>query len=545
MTLRLSLIMAMILVSFETLPVLAQPGMPPTPPRRLPTVQPPSTEQQASQSSTPSSDSISADLTNMPVQALAKYVSDLTGKNFILDERVKGRVSLLLPSGVEPDQIFDLFVSVLRMKGLVVVPEGNLYLIRPILENPVDRGVHVIRVLNANAEDLAKIITGILTNSRNMAGTMPVRQVTSPGDFEGQITVLADKATNSLIVTGTERDFKLLKGVINDLDIPRRQVYVEAVIMEVTLEKFRQLGATLTGSGSTMLAPGIGLRGGLNADPDSTPANNQATSSLASSTTSASIPLPGSFSAKLLLQALASTADTNILSAPQILATDGQKARIVVGSNVPFLTGTAQSSGGQTVQTVERRDIGVTLEFTPQILANAKIRLDVRQEISDLVPGASTEILTKIGPSTTKREATTSLIIDHEQTVVIGGLVKDNITKTTQGIPFLSDIPFIGWLFKSESFTAQKTNLLIFLTPRLITTPADAETIREDVADSADGFTATKSPLSKDSWQERLDHIKKGQPLRSKQRNGAPLTTVQPGPSTSNTPDPFSTALPR
>jgi general secretion pathway protein D len=173
-----------------------------------------------------------------------------------------------------------------------------------------------------------------------------------------------------------------------------------------------------------------------------------------------------------------SMTDTNILSTPQILAADNQKAKIVVGENVPFPTGQAQGITGGTLVTIERKDVGVTLEITPQVLEDDLIRLEIKQEISAIEAGVAQTIGTgtssvPVGPTTTKRSMETTAIAQNAQTLVIGGLVRDNILLTENKIPLLGDIPFLGWLFRSQTRQTQKLNLLVFLTPHLVKNEID------------------------------------------------------------------------
>ena len=179
------------------------------------------------------------------------------------------------------------------------------------------------------------------------------------------------------------------------------------------------------------------------------------------------------------LHALITRTDANVLSTPQLMTVDNQKARIVVGQNVPFLTGSTTSNvGAATVQTVERRDVGVTLELLPQILEGERIRLDIRQEISALT-NTPPEILVRLGPTTDKRETTTSVIVNDHESVVIGGLIKDNLIVNESKIPLLGDIPGLGWLFRFTSRSVQKSNLLVFLTPTIIKEEKEASAVRE------------------------------------------------------------------
>jgi len=165
--------------------------------------------------------------------------------------------------------------------------------------------------------------------------------------------------------------------------------------------------------------------------------------------------------------------DTNVLSTPQVLAADNQKAKIVVGENRPFPTGQAQGITGGTLVTIERKDVGVTLELTPQVLEDDLIRLEIKQEITAIAENVAQTIGSgtasiPVGPTTTKRSMETTTVALDQQTLVVGGLVRDNITLSERKIPLLGDIPWLGWLFKSQSRTTEKLNLLVFLTPHLV-----------------------------------------------------------------------------
>ena len=159
---------------------------------------------------------------------------------------------------------------------------------------------------------------------------------------------------------------------------------------------------------------------------------------------------------RAFLQLLLSLTDTNVLSTPQVLAADNQKAKIVVGENRPFPTGQAQGITGGTLVTIERKDVGVTLELTPQVLENDLIRLEIKQEITAIAENVAQTIgsgtsSVPVGPTTTKRSMETTTIAKDQQTIVIGGLVRDNIIINERKVPLLGDIPFLGWLFKFQS----------------------------------------------------------------------------------------------
>jgi len=179
------------------------------------------------------------------------------------------------------------------------------------------------------------------------------------------------------------------------------------------------------------------------------------------------------FNVGALIQAVATDANINVLSTPQILTSDNQKAEIVVGDNVPILTNRSESTGGNFQTQVERKDVGITLRLTPQILESDLVKLDVFQEISNIRSDTPVEFQQQQGVITSKKSATTTVIVQDEQTVVIGGLISDSINDTVKKVPLLGDIPILGWLFKTRSKSSTKTNLLIFLTPHVIKSPED------------------------------------------------------------------------
>jgi general secretion pathway protein D len=181
---------------------------------------------------------------------------------------------------------------------------------------------------------------------------------------------------------------------------------------------------------------------------------------------------------RAFLQLLMNLTDTNILSTPQVLAADNQKAKIVVGENRPFPTGQAQGITGGTLVTIERKDVGVTLELTPQVLEDDLIRLEIKQEITAIAENVSQTIGTgtasvPVGPTTTKRSMETTTVAKDQQTLVVGGLVRDNIVINDRKIPFLGDIPFLGWLFRIQTKATEKLNLLVFLTPHIVRDEVD------------------------------------------------------------------------
>jgi type II secretory pathway component GspD/PulD (secretin) len=169
---------------------------------------------------------------------------------------------------------------------------------------------------------------------------------------------------------------------------------------------------------------------------------------------------------------------------------DNQKAKIMVGENVPFITGQTQNAatGSAAIQTsVDRKDVGISLEITPQITSDDSVRLEIKQEISDITttPGLNPNI---VGPSTSKRSADTTVVVKDRQTMVIGGLIRDNVTTATSKVPLLGDIPILGWLFKFKTTKVEKTNLMIFITPYIIKTEVDAGDLTRRKNEAQDNF---------------------------------------------------------
>jgi general secretion pathway protein D len=189
-----------------------------------------------------------------------------------------------------------------------------------------------------------------------------------------------------------------------------------------------------------------------------------------------------------LLHALQTDGNVNVLSTPNILTTDNQKAEIMVGQNVPFTTGQTQNAvtgAGSYFNTIERRDVGIKLSITPQISSDDNVRLEINQEISDVVPAASLAVGDFI---TNKRSAITTVVVKDRETMVIGGLIRDNVTSSESKVPLLGDIPLLGWLFKYKTSKVEKTNLMIFITPYIIKSENEASEIAQKKSEGLEEF---------------------------------------------------------
>ncbi len=564
------------------------------------------------------------------ISTMVKFISDLTGKNFILDDRVKGKISVYSPSKLSIEEAYNVFTSVLELKGFTVVQSGKvakivpsagarqsgftlfpagealpvnesyvaqvtkleyitaqeaLAFLQPMISKDghlsafgpgnlllmvdssinirklhgilqtidterVREGFEIIYLKNASAESTATTIRLWLSNSEGKSSGQPASpgnsntanvqadqrlnallisgnettkkavrelvakldvtppeasskvnvyylentdatemakvldgvvkgisvQPTSPvgagapqaSPFEsGKVTITPDKASNSLVIMASPNDYNNLIQVIKKLDRRSKQVFVQVLIAEVSLDKSSDLGLQtgLVGGGS----PNSNLTLAGVYDPLG------ALGTVGSLLAAGGALTPGVSASPLNITAILKALDTNgllnVLSTPNILTSDNKEAEIFVGENIPFGGQSTVSSGIQTSST-ERKDVGINLKIKPQISEGDYIRMDINQEIS-----AVKEVVT-VGAgltdrSTTKRSAKTSIVVKDNETIVIGGLISDQEQEIISKVPLLGDIPLLGWLFKTKSKTRKKVNLMIMLTPHIVKDAAD------------------------------------------------------------------------
>lgn len=417
---------------------------------------------------------VSLDFNEVELPVFARYMSDVTGKNIILDEKVKGKVSIFSPVRVSREGAYHLFLSALALKGLAVVETAEALQIVPTLSAPPERVIAVYRLQHSVAPDLRSVLSEVVSRSSAIQPVADRPQLRPQAEFEGLVQVFADKPTNSLIVTSTNADQVRIKQIIHDLDVPRNQVYVEAVIMEIGVDRLRQIGSEPLQALGAAKAGSLQGIAGFNRVPEEIASIAQTLSGQAG----AAVSVLNTASVRLFLQLLMTLSDSNILSTPQLLATDNEKAKIVVGENRPFPTGQSQTVGGNTILTIERKDVGITLEITSQVMDNNMVRLLINQEITAIAENVAQTIgtgtaLIPVGPTTTKRAMSTLALARDQQTIVLGGLVRDNVIQNERKIPFLGDIPVLGWLFRFQSKQTEKLSLLIFLTPHVLRTQTD------------------------------------------------------------------------
>ena len=596
------------------------------------------------------------------ISTMVKFISDLTGRNFVLDDRVKGKISVFSPSKLSTEEAYNVFVSVLELKGFTVVQSGKVAKIvpsagakqsnfsllpsgtqAPVNENYVAQvnklenitaqealaflqpmiskdghisaftpgnlilivdsslnirklqgilqvidsertreGFEIIYLKNASAETTATTIrqwlhggdvkpggqaaaapagtASILVDTRlnallvfgNDSAKQAVREMVAKLDVQppeasskvnvyylentdatemakvldgvvkgitaqatpaqpgaaapqtspfesGKVTVTPDKGSNSLVIMASPNDYNNLVQVIKKLDRRSKQVFVQVVIAEVSLDKSRALGVQAGALAAGVL--GKYLQGGGLYDPfgtfgqilGSSSATNSAIATLIGDKLTSS---PRPVTAVALIQALDTKGLVNVLSTPNILTSDNKEAEISVGENVPFQGSTTQSTFG-TTQAVERKDIGINLKIKPQISEGDYIRLDINQEISAVKDskGQAIDLVT------TKRAAKTSIVVKDNETVVIGGLIQDQENESIQKVPLLGDIPGLGWLFKTTSKIRQKTNLMILLIPHIV---KDNDALTNITDDQRDAFVKASKDFNPMDVQKEI-----------------------------------------
>lgn len=372
------------------------------------------------------------------------------------------------------------FVADERTNSLIILAsEIDTMRIRSLvdmLDRETPRGKEKIRVYfleYADAEELAKVLQQV--PSKEAAGAQPKGQAPIVSE---NVQITADKATNSLVITASSEDYQVLEEIIRQLDIPRPMVYIEALFMEVDVNKDFRLGTEWLAAGETEISGrdtffGGGFRQsegsnllGLAADPPIFPGGM----SLGVFTEAIEIAGVQFSNLAAVVQAFKEDREVNILQTPQILTTENQEAKINVSTNIPFQTRTSTSEN-ETFNSFEYRDVGTILSITPHITRERLVRLTLALEVS------AVEDTTDFRPTTLRRTVDTTVIVRDNDTVVIGGLIEDQTASSEFKVPLLGDIPVLGWLFKVRSEASRKTNLYVFLTPRVIKNPEDAERI--------------------------------------------------------------------
>jgi general secretion pathway protein D len=456
-----------------------------------------------------------------------------------------------------------------RTNQLIILANRSSYmrvdkLIRK-LDVPIEGegAIHIYYLENADAEEVSSTLSNLISGSGSSSKSKKSKKKKSKKSkggvaslLEGEVKVTADKGTNALVLQASLKDFLSLKKVIQKLDIRRKQVYVEAVIMEITTSKSRKLG--ISGSGGKIfdydgtnvpLLLGLGGLGMSGLDPSQLTKGGLAVglqgplTDVSTGSTGDASAISGSLSVPtfgFLLQAIQSNSDVNILSTPHILTLDNEEAEIQVGKQIPYRSSSMGGMGGLSsmmslaggmgmggasryggggmssmmnpysmmggmggMGMVQRIDVDLSLKITPQVNESDFVKLKIDQSIEDV---ESLDV--ELGPTTSKRKVTNTVVVRDQQPVVIGGLIRDTESKAIDKIPILGDIPLIGLLFRKTTTRTEKKNLLMVITPYIIDDPSDLKRIQEEKADEIERYSsmmAAKAALP----EFRTDYRKK------------------------------------
>jgi len=398
---------------------------------------------------------------------------DISKPKYAADERTN---SILLSADPK---------AAMRMKVLIAQLDS---------ETKNNGNTKVIYLKYANAEDIATLLEGVGDSIQQEEGKDPKRNQRAGGK---PYSIKAHAETNALVITAMPDVMRSFESVISQLDLRRKQIHVEAIIVEITDIKEKELGvqwATTAGliNFSNSSPSLVNVAGGIQAyrgqdqgstttiidgnivteTPPSTGDNGAALGQVLAGSTGALFGFSDDKSWAGLIKALAKDTDSNVLSTPSITTLDNEEAVISVGQEVPFITGsTLGNNNSNPFQQVTREDVGIKLKITPQINEGDAVRLTIEQEVSSIAGAAGADIITN------KRQIKTSVLVNNGQTIVLGGLIDDDIQESAQKVPLLGDLPLIGSLFSSKATKKIKRNLMVFIRPKIISDAAGADDI--------------------------------------------------------------------
>ncbi len=337
----------------------------------------------------------------------------------------------------------------------------------------------VIHLNHAEAVKVAELLKNLVTDKAANSGGKNNNKSSA-----SELNIQPDETLNALVVRADPSQMSEIEDIVSQLDVRRAQVLIEAAIVEVSGDVSNALGIQWASldqgnavGGVNFSNLGTDLNSVISAIQGGTPAGLANGITLAGGDTNGA----GDQGYGGLLQALANTTNANLLSTPSIMTLDNQEAEIIVGQNVPFITGSSTSTTdgiSNPFQTISREDVGLTLRVVPQINDGDVIRLQVEQEVSSVVP--TSEAIQSADLITNKRSIKTTILADDSETIVLGGLIQDDITESEQKVPVLGDIPLLGHLFKSRSRVNVKRNLLVFLRPNIVRESGSAKAITQE-----------------------------------------------------------------
>jgi len=401
--------------------------------------------------------------------------------------------------------------------------------------------MHVVYLKNAEAVKLAQTLRAVLsgdtsaaasTGPAGAAGTpaSPVASSASAGPVGGMIQ--ADASTNALIITAPSNIYNNVRAVIDMLDVRRAQVFVEALIAEVTADKAAEFGIQWMGLSGPNSA-GDQAAAGTNFGGTGTNIIGIATSIKAGVPaigTGLNVGLVQGGNLGLLARAMQTDANANILSTPNLMMLDNEEAKIVIGQNLPFITGSQNGTAANPnpFQTIERKDVGLTLKIKPQISEGGTVKMLISQEVSSVQ-----DLSNPAGVITNKRSLDTTVLVDDGQILALGGLIQDQVSKGEFKVPLLGDIPLVGWLFRYETRKSNKTNLMVFIRPSILRTAIASQGLTQDRYQ----YLRNQQELSQLPWNLILPSMPApiSPELKPAPAASAPAATQPPSPPASGT----------
>ena len=455
----------------------------------------------------------------------AALVGAITGeatiRNIISDERTNALII------IATERAYLRILEMIRQLDVPLEGEGR---------------IHVHYVQHGAATDIAGALTALVGasaprptggSSRSAQARAATQKVTSGSLFEGDIAVTAYEPANALVITSSLHDYTALKRVIERLDAPRKQVFIEAVVMELGIERSSELGFAFHGGAGDFPTDGSLSLFGFNAPSSIDITQNNLTGlalgvrgpTIENSQQLVGFSVPGF---GVVVTALAQSGDADVLSTPHIIAIDNTEAEISVGENIPLQTngvapGTfagagslgalgVAAAGGQDLGglaglagglgSVARQDVGTTIRVVPHINENNEVRLEIEEEISE--QGATSGTLGVV--SINRRTARTEVMVRDQQTIVIGGLMRDAIQNSEDKVPVLGDIPILGALFRKTNKSKRKTNLLLILTPYIIRDPGDLREIFERKMQERQQMIDRYFVFGEDKFEPHIDY---------------------------------------
>jgi len=410
---------------------------------------------------------------------------------------------------VRPLFASDLLITAYPVTNVVIVsgspPAINLVLsMVAFLDTQIpmkQSDIHIYNLENSDAETIAKTLSALASSIPAQAEKQA--QQRPPGSetsfFSEKFRVVASKETNSIIIISAPQDYDKIMEVVRELDVIRQQVLVEVLIIEINLSDDRSFGVDWralvdTGYGVDAIAQSnTGLM-----------AQGLATGGLAGLTVgllNGTIP-----SVYAILNANRDTTNFKILSTPQLVTVDNNEATISIGEQIPFLTSSRVDQNNNVVQTFDYKDVGIDLKLTPHVNKNGYITMEIKQQIKKIVESTAT----LVNPSVFNRQITSRVTVKDERTIVLGGLIRDDVTMVETKVPLLGDIPLLGIFFKKKSKQTIRTNLMVFITPHLITDDQSVVTLTDQRKKEQAAFEEEyKKTASKSDLFENTKHTKK------------------------------------